>query len=134
MFGILWPEAGSLVEENGPEQKELLVAREGAHLPVVVRSSGHFSVFVSCQRPELPSPDRFAMAQVKNWIKVIVRDDILLSRLAVKRKQDKADLVAKQPVFEAPVKGNERGVVQVRVGRALLKIKRKQGESFLGIF
>ena len=39
------------------------------------------------------------------------------------------DFVAQQAVFDGAVKGEERGVVQLRVFRTLLEIKREQGEA-----
>src|SRR2546422_344461 len=133
MFRTFGAEAESLVEENRPKREELIAASDGFRFALAVCSRGHIFMFVSQQRPELPAAQPLAMTQVKEGIKVIVRDRLLLARLAVKRKHDKTNLVPKKPVLQTPVKRNHGRVVQAGVRRALLKINRKQGEPLLGV-
>ena len=81
------------------------------------------------QRPELPAVQPVAMPHIEKRIKIIVGDDVALPRLAVNRKHDEENFVAKQPVLEMAVKRNERGVIFIRVRRALLEINREKGEA-----
>ena len=93
MFGIFSADAEFLVEKNRPEREKLFVPADGLRFAIAVGSRGHVFVFVSRQRPELPALQCVAMAEVEEWIEVVVRDDILLARLAIKRKQNKSNLV-----------------------------------------
>src|SRR5437879_9903038 len=100
MFGIFSADAEFLVEENRPEREKLFVPADGLHFAIAVGSHGHVFVFVSRQRPELPALQRVAMAEVEERIEVIVSDDILLARLAIKRKKKKSNLVKEQYVIQ----------------------------------
>src|SRR5207247_10192113 len=93
MFGICSAEAEMLVEENGPEREELFVPADGFRFHIAVWALGHLFVFVARQRPELPAFQGVAMAEVEKGVEIIVGDDILLARLAKKRKQNKTDIV-----------------------------------------
>src|SRR5438552_1079854 len=87
-------------------------------------------MFVADERPELPAVKFVAVAQMKKRIDVIVRHNVVFARFAVNRKQNEMNFVAKEPVFQRAVKRKKRGVIFLRLWRALLKIKRKKREPF----
>ena len=93
---------------------------------------GHVLVFIADERPELPALQAVAVPQMEKRIKIIVGDDVPFPRLAVNGKQDEENFVAKQPVLEVAVKRKKRGVIFIRVRRALLKIEREKREAFCG--
>jgi hypothetical protein len=70
---------------------------------------------------------------MKKGIEVVIRDDVLLFSLAVKREHDEKDLILEQAVFQVAIDREHSCVVFVGVGRALLEVNGKQSEppSFL---
>ena len=113
MGGIFSADIQSLVEENRPEREKLIETAEGLHFALAVGARRHIFMFVSRQRPKLPALQSVAMAQMEKGIQVIVRHHVLLSGLAVQRKQNKTNLVPKKPVLHTPEKRDQRRVVQV---------------------
>ena len=84
-------------------------------------------IFASGERPDFPAVHAIAVADGTEGIKVIIRDDILLPRLAVNRKHHDENLVARQAVFNRAVKREDSGVVQIRISRRVLrKINREK--------
>ena len=70
------------------------------------------------------------MPQMEKGPKIIVGDHIAFAGLAINGKQDEENFVAEQPVLEVAIKWKERGVIFIRVWRALLKIERKSVKRF----
>src|SRR4051812_20771309 len=62
---------------------------------------------------------------------VIVRHHLAFSGLQINREQDEINFISKKPILEASIKWNERCVIFLGIRRALLKIKRKNGEALL---
>src|SRR5439155_5827503 len=100
-IGTFRSQPKGLVEKDRPEQRKPVMPSYRFHFVCAVGSRSHVLVFVCGQRPDLPPAQRGSMAEVKEWIKVIVRHDISLPRLAIQRKQDKPNFIAEKPVFQA---------------------------------
>ena len=66
---------------------------------------------------------------MEKWIEIIIGHHVLLARLRIEREQDKLDVVVEQAVLQMPVKRNQRRVIEIRVLRPPLKIKREQSEQ-----
>src|SRR5262245_45370467 len=79
-------------------------------------------VFLAVQRPQLPSPQTIAVAQVKQWHHVIVSHDAFLMGLPPDRTKHETDLVAKQMIAHVSVKGEEREIIVRPRRRPLGKI------------
>ncbi len=72
------------------------------------------------------------MAKVKKRIDIIVSYEITFSALDIERKHDEENVVTKEPLLDVAIERKERGVIEGRVGGALLKVKWKEREpSFL---
>ena|SRR5438067_2274217 len=79
--------------------------------------------------PELPAFQSFSMPQVKEGVNVIVCDNVSFPALDVKGEQDEINFIAKEPVLEMAVKGDQRGVILFGNAGPLLEVKRKQSEA-----
>ena len=76
----------------------------------------------------LPALQAVPVSQMEDGEQIVVRNHVVFSGFDVKRKQDEENFIAKQPVPDVAIKRNQRGVILVRVRRALLKIKREKRE------
>ena len=68
------------------------------------------------------------MVDIHKGIEIIIRHQIAFAGLDVGGKHDETDLIPKEPVLEASIKGQHRRVIQVRVGRPLLEVEREHRE------
>src|SRR5437870_10894046 len=82
-------------------------------------------MFMPHQRPKLPATQRVSLTKVEERVNVIVSYDISFPRLAVDRKHDEKNLVAKKTILDMAIERNDRSIILVRIRRALLHIKRQ---------
>jgi len=131
-FRVVGADAGVLFEVQRPEEKRFVMTGDDGGIAEAIGSGGNILVFMPDERPNLPAFQSVAMAKVDEGVKIIVGHDIALPRFAKKRKHHEINFIVKQPVFEPAIKREERGVVQIRVRRALLKVERKKGDALFG--
>src|ERR1041384_4615973 len=131
--GILRAEARCLMNPEWPEGEEFLVAGHEVRFAKDVRSHGDRLVFGTNQRQDRPPRQSVAAAQVEEGVEIIVRDHVPLSRLTIEWKQEEEDFVAQQAVLESAVEWQQRSVVQIGIGRTLLKVKWEDRETVLGM-
>ena len=117
---------------NRPEGKKFVVTGDDFGFAKTIGVCGHVLVFVTRQRPALPAPQPVPVAQMEDGEQIIIRHHVVFAGFTVNRKQDHKNVVAEKPVLDMAVKRNQRGVIPVRVRRALLKIERENRETFCG--
>src|SRR6185437_13401731 len=110
LFRIVGAYSSLRLETNGPQNKAAVVPRNGGHIAEAVRAGCHILVFVARDWPQFPAFQFVPVSERKNWIHIIIRHHVRLSRLAVKRKHDEENIVAKQPVLQVAIKGPDRRV------------------------
>src|SRR5436190_17128299 len=125
LHGIVGADAGRGVEIKRPEHKELVVAAHQFSVAPGIRSMRDLFMLAPHDRPELPSFESFAVAQMENGVNVIVRDEVALSRLDVNGHKDEMHFFPEQPVLECAINWEHGGVILFLNRRALLEIDRK---------
>ena len=88
-FRVVRADAVVLLEMQRPEIKRALVAANGFDVAKAVRVERDDFMLGAGQRPDVPAVHSVAVADIAKRIKIIVRDDILLPRLAVNREHHK---------------------------------------------
>ena len=131
LFRCICADAIVLNDAQRPEIKRTLIASHGVNIPEAICVQRGDFIFASNQRPDMPAVHAVAVTDGAERIKIIVRHDILFSRLTVNRKHHRKNFVARQSVFNRAVKWEDGGVVQIGISRrALVKINREKRVPF----
>src|ERR1700733_1704311 len=102
-----------VLEEKGPEREKLIVPADRFGFAHRISAEGRCLAIHPGQWPEFPSGQTIAVAQVKDWIKIIVCDYVLFARLRIEREHNELDIVPKHPIFQVSEERKERRVVLV---------------------
>ena len=108
------------------------MAANGLGFTEPIGAGRHVFMFPAKQRPELPTLQPVAMAQMEEGIDVVVSYDILFPGLDVERQHDEENFIAEKAVFQMTIEGDQRRVVFLGNGRALLEIKREDSKAISG--